>query len=164
LASGTVNEYVYVFNRYTSTTDPSGRAPIVVIGALAASLIVCLEFAGLGWPKSQYFDDPNDRFKHCYFACCLSRGPCGGILTQIIGLGKEAIDELCALLGNPGWPCGDPSNRGFDSGDIEANQYGTSCASWISYLPIPCIGLLSYFWNGSCYDCCNEKYHQGKNA
>lgn len=159
------SRYSYADSNPTNITDPSGEVPgaIGVIGGLAAAFYGCVAAAGLGWPlTSEYFDDPNDWFKHCYFTCRISRGPCGSIMATILGLAKESFDQFCAEIGNPSFPCGDPSNKGAEAMDIVANGDGWWCAGG----PIatgPCTGLVSYLWNGSCYDCCNKKYPQGQN-
>jgi len=101
-------------------------------------------------PKDNY-GNRTDKYRHCWLSCKMSR-TCGGVLTQLAGLGKEARDAVKRIMKDMDGGTGD----WFDSlDDLVANQ---KYIGWESYVFGIVGGWVGAFCRESCDDCCDRHY------
>jgi len=144
----------YVGNRPTMIGDPYGEAhPGVVVGVVAVAIVVACAYPQYTAAFDRY-PDSGDKFKHCWVACRISKG-CGGVISQVAGLGKEARDRAvgayCALFPESEICQGGHGDFWDSLADLAAHQ---QCVGWESYLGFQWIGALC---RQSCEDCCKDK-------
>jgi RHS repeat-associated protein len=155
------NLYLFVDNDPLSKTDPDGRSPIIVGGAVIGIVAAC------AYPQYKAafsrYEDSGDKFKHCWVSCRISK-TCGGAIAQLAGLGKEARDRAvaayCELFPDSEICQGGHGDFWDSIDDIIANN---QCMGWESRFG-PVTGWIGALCRRSCEDCCKEKvgYHTGE--
>lgn len=87
-------EYIYCFNSPSLYVDPNGKHPVVVIGAGASVLALCLYYKFVNGLK---YINLGEDFVHCYTTCKTSTGwpSCGGPgVALFAGIANELIDLI----------------------------------------------------------------------
>jgi len=150
-----MNLYQYCRGNPPGLTDPTGEiAPAILVAAgltgyLAVDYYVCA--TPLYDEAMRDYGARTDKFRHCWVSCKMSRR-CGGLATQVAGLGKEARDSLKRILKQMDGGTGDWVDSLMD---LEANN---KCIGWESYPLGPIGGWIGAIFRGSCECCCNKYY------
>jgi RHS repeat-associated protein len=159
------NLYGFVHNNPISFVDVDGRAvSAAVIAALA--IMAAVEACALPQYNAAFnrYLDSGDKFKHCWVSCRISKS-CGGLITELAGLGKEIRDRAVAVYCDY-YPDSEICKGGhgdfWDSiGDLKANQ---QCIGWESLVFGAPGGWVGALCRRSCEDCCKAKvgYYTGE--
>jgi RHS repeat-associated protein len=154
--TGGINIYAYTHGNPLAMVDPHGDNPV-----LAAVLALVVAVDACAYPQylaahSRYLSK-SDKWRHCWVSCRISK-TCGGIITEIAGVGYEIIDQTrratCAAFPNLPF-CDQEHGDLWDSlTDIMANQQCIGWESIIIGIPGAWIGSLC---RQSCEDCCTSK-------
>jgi RHS repeat-associated protein len=154
--------YSFVRNNPVFLIDGDGRAippAVLAVIAIMAAAEACAVPQAL--TAHERFSDSGDKFKHCWVSCRISK-TCGGLVTELAGLGKEVIDRAKGIYCDY-YPESDICKHGhgdfWDSiDDLIANQ---QCIGWESIFGGPVGGWIGALCRRSCEDCCREKvgYH-----
>ncbi len=153
---GGLNLYEFVLNDPIAKIDALGNSPqgAALIGAIAVISSCALPYHVYAL---SHYGHRSDKFRHCWVSCKMSR-TCGGMITEIAGLGKEVRDRAVAAFCEK-YPTSGLCNGGhgdfMDSlADLKANQ---QCIGWESLVLGPVGGWIGAACRRSCEDCCKAK-------
>jgi RHS repeat-associated protein len=139
------NLYLYLFNRPLVMLDPQGTDPIVTWGAMVAPIITCIAPVFIDLKRNHGTEWTHDKWAHCVASCQILKR-CGNVLSILVGVGKEALDELLRKinLGGTGW----------DPEDLAADAQGLACADVSTFNPV--IGWIKSCFQPTCRECCDK--------